>query len=142
MAQYQVTPQQYERLISARDNWPERLSAKRNYMEGNGCVDVYLARHAGIETSGSDKLSSFESEGLQEISRFYGIPLTTVWEWAIINDFYGFSVILPIRSLRERKVARKMRKEFDKFLQEVAVSETKEVNRTYNDQEIEEEVLV
>jgi len=124
MIRHKITPEQYTRLLDAKNNWPDHLNSLENYYENPGCMLIYLAKNAEIKVN--DRLSYIEpSPGRQEISQFYGIPDSTLIKWAAINDFFYLS--------GKRRRAKGMLRRFQKFLNKVEIapdpSETTEVEK-------------
>lgn len=100
---YKVTKEQYEMLLSARDNWPRKLNQGT---QDPGCVFVYLARNANFLRSSED-IRWFDAY------IYYGIPRDLSNEWIQKND----KTYLLGRIGRSRA----MKKIFKKFLDNVEV---------------------
>ncbi len=75
---YRVTPEQYEELIKARDNWPEKLSYLWRGLFGGRCAIGYLTFISGLKDEdvkgGFFGPEIFKKQGLEKLSQIYGIP--------------------------------------------------------------------
>lgn len=101
---HQVTPEQYTRLLDARNNWPTHLTyGTRKHSYEFGCMLNHLADNVGIVLVKS------------EVSKMYGIPKPILDEWIEKNDS---PFLIP---LGQRIRAMRMFYSFDRFLDSVKV---------------------
>ena len=76
----QVTPEQYQRLTKARDNWPEHLTPGYGLWGPGpkaGCAVMHLLLNAGM-TKNEIRRERIYKEGFRRISVIYGIPLRDI----------------------------------------------------------------
>ena len=110
----EVTSEQYLNLISARNNWPRRLSYQQGSDEDGepGCGDVFLARHAGvipgniIDYSDQRDITGITWEAELAIEEHYGLDRGAQASIASENDGpqYRFNA--------ERRRAKAMKRKF------------------------------
>lgn len=113
----QVTLEQYQRLIKARENWPDRLTitAYDCFHPEIPCTVAYLGVQAGLSREAISKHgANISSHAREEISRTYGVSEYTLKYWEIFNS------VVPMFGQERR--SRKMLSRFEKFLNEVEVT--------------------
>jgi len=110
----QVSAVQYDRLVEARNNWPDRLYYgvhSDRHGRPPQCTLEYLADRIGTPT-----VTFFDL--ISGVSRSYGIPALTLGWWVLKNDYLYLY-------FSEQRRARGMLGSFQNFLKKVApVSET------------------
>ena len=112
---YQVIPEQYARLVDARDHWPDHLTRRKPFDYWNDppipCAVAYLGLQAGLHREDID-VQRISTQTSHEISQIYGIPEPILLRWVSNNDSHLFG---------SHRRAKKMRRAFEKFLDEVEV---------------------
>ena len=111
----QVTRKQYQRLIDAKDNWPERLAitAYNTFHPKISCAVAYLGIQAGLYREAISKCGGNISDSArEEISRIYGIPENTLRDWEGFDVVYMFG---------QKRRSRKMLGDFERILSRVEV---------------------
>ena len=114
---YKVTPDQYEMLIKARDNWPEGLSyGWKNIFGDKKCVINYLTSMTSLddrEVNDYSSLKIFQEDGLEKLSKIYGLPqeaLQTLFIENISSNYF-----------RPKNRSKKVLTEFLNLLEKVKV---------------------
>ena len=104
---HQVTQEQYNNLIRARDNWPERLSYCLNGFIYNICVLNYLAHKAFLnEKDVCDRfLIYINKSGFEKLQEVYGIPKEELMELQYLNS--NFFMVFGSSKKRSERVFKK-----------------------------------
>lgn len=115
--QFPVTPDQYFRLLEARNTWPKRLGlfAYGFFNPERHCTDGYLATRAGLTREDiTDWIGQVIFPGARvRISKYFGIPEHLLLKWEYVNN----RRILELPGSRSRR----MLGEFDSFLDSVSL---------------------
>ncbi len=128
---HQVTSEQYQRLLNARENWPTYLKGGARGYDVYGCLLDHLAENAGIGVMAADP-SKNPIRG--NISLMYGIPQQILSKFVRENDASFYCI------LGKRARAIGMFYSFDRFIDEVKVkSESNEIDLEYFNAEFSNE---
>ena len=79
-----VTPEQYAKLIAARDSWPSHLSSGSHL--GNDGNDNRLAPRCTLEYLASKLEGPYLGWNIRKNSKAYSIPFLTLFLWMMEND--------------------------------------------------------
>ena len=104
---YQVTQEQYNNLIRARDIWPERMSYTLSGFNYDNCVLNYLTLMAFLnEENVCDRFHIYiNKRGFEKLQEVYGIPKEKLKELQRLNS--NFFMVFGSSKKRSKRVFKK-----------------------------------